>query len=209
MTLIEPGSLVLFQGDSITDCHRNRTDINNLGLGYPLLVASMFSAFYPKHRVDFINKGISGDRTEDLVKRWQQDCIELKPDYVSIMIGINDVWRRYDENNPTSLESFTNNYRIILDRIVTDLKAKIIILEPFLLHTPKDRLLWREDLDPKRKALGELVKEYNTIYIPMDEIFQKAALQREPSFWCHDGVHPTHAGHGLIAKHWLEAVKAQ
>ncbi len=209
MTKIKPNSVVLFQGDSITDCGRNRNDINSLGTGYPLITAGMFSALYPEHGVKFINKAISGNRTKDLVSRWQKDCLDLKPDFVSLMIGINDVWRRYDRaNDPTSVETFTENYRTILNLTRENLDAEIMIFEPYLLHTPADRLQWREDLDPKRQAVRQLAAEFKTIFIPMDKIFQTAATKQEPSFWCPDGVHPAPAGHGLIAKAWLEAIKA-
>lgn len=209
MTIIKPNSTVLFQGDSITDCRRDRNDPNSLGNGYPLLIASIFPAQYPEHNVKFINRGISGNRTEHLVSRWQEDCINLQPDFVSIMIGINDVWHAFNKTiDAVSLEQFTDNYRTVLQMIRDHLDAQILLMEPFVLHTSEDRALWRQDLDPKREVVQQLAQEFDAIFIPTDGIMQEAATKQEPGFWCPDGVHPAPAGHGLIAKAWLETVGA-
>ncbi len=208
MTIIKPNSTILFQGDSITDCGRKRDDINSLGNGYPLLIASIFPALFPEHGVKFINKGISGNHAADLVDRWQNDCLDLKPDVVSIMIGINDVWHYYTRNHYTSLEEYTNNYRTILKQTQDQLEAKLILMEPYVLHTSPDREQWREQLDPKRAAVRDLAEEFNAIFIPTDTIMQTAATKQDPTFWCPDGVHPAPAGHGLLATAWLKSVKA-
>jgi GDSL-like Lipase/Acylhydrolase. len=206
--LLKQGELVLFQGDSVTDVGRNRDDGNDLGFGYPMFVASWFSAMYPDVNVRFINRGVSGNRVRDLKARWRQDCLDLKPDWVSILIGINDCWRRYDSNDPTSVEAFEADYRYILDQVKEELDAKIIILEPFVLPTPEDRVQWREDLDPKIQAVRKLAREYGALLIPLDGIMAQACTRREPAFWAADGVHPTPAGHALIAQAWLKTVGA-
>lgn len=206
--LLKDGELVLFQGDSITDAGRNRNDINDLGFGYPMFIASWFSALYPDKNVRFINRGISGDRVRNLKARWQEDCLDLKPDWISILIGINDCWRRYDSNDPTSVEAFESDYRYILDQVKERLNAKIILCEPFVLPTPEDRVQWREDLDPKIHVVRKLAREYGAIFIPLDGIMAQACARKEPAFWAADGVHPTPAGHALIAQAWLKAVGA-
>ena len=136
------------------------------------------------------------------------DCLDLKPDVISILIGINDCWRRYDRNDPTPAEKFEDDYRIILNRIKENLNSRIILIEPFLLHYPEDRIQWREDLDPKISVVRKLAKEFNTYFIPMDEIFAQAAKAKEPAYWAADGVHPTLPGHALIAKSWLDMVES-
>jgi lysophospholipase L1-like esterase len=206
--LIKNGEVVLFQGDSVTDCHRVREDIYSLGEGYPSVISAMFSALYPEKNVAFINKGVSGDRSRNLQKRWQADCIDLKPDWVTILIGINDTWRRYDSNDPTSAESFEASYRDVLTRTKEQLDAKIIMMEPFVLPVPEDRKAWREDLDLKLTAVRKLAVEFADIFIPLDGIFAAASVQQPAKVWAPDGVHPSIKGHGLIAKYWLEAVKA-
>ena len=168
----------------------------------------MYPALYPNHNLKFINRGISGNRTKDLLARWEEDCLKLQPDVISILIGINDVWRRYDQNDPTSLEQFTDNYRRLLSMTRENTSAKLIIMEPFVLHVPEDRTTWREDPDPKRTAVKELAEEFQAIFIPLDSIFHDATKSQPAAYWCPDGVHPAPSGHGLIAKVWLETIKA-
>ena len=206
--LIQDNAVVLFQGDSITDCGRVRDNENHLGGGYANMTAAQFSALYPEKNVRFINKGISGNRVKDLQARWQEDCINLKPDWVSILIGINDCWRRYDRNDPTSTEQYETGLRDILQQVKEKLNARLLLLEPFVLPVPEDRKNWREDLDPKIHAARSLAREFDALYIPLDGLFAQASTRREPAFWAPDGVHPTPAGHALITQAWLKAVKA-
>ncbi len=204
---IRDNAVVLFQGDSVTDCNRSRDSDAYLGDGYVSMIAAWFGATYPEKRVRFINRGVSGDRAINLVQRWDEDCIALKPDVVSILIGINDCWRRYDSNDPTSVQEFEENYRKILTRTKEELDAKIILCEPFVLPTPEDRKQWREDLDPKIHVVRNLALEFGALYVPFDGVFASACSKREPSFWAADGVHPTPAGHALMAKTWLDTIK--
>jgi lysophospholipase L1-like esterase len=195
---------ILFQGDSITDAGRNREEFHNLGGGYPMFAAARLNVICPCNDFEFINCGISGDRSIDLLNRWDDDCLGLKPDVVSVLIGINDTWRRYDSNDPTTAGDYEANYRNILSRIKEKLPdTRIIILEPFVLPTPADRLEWREDLDPKIAAARKLAAEFKTGYVPLDGIFNKYAIISEPEKWAADGVHPTPAGHALIADEWI------
>lgn len=199
---------VLFQGDSITDAGRDRSDIRNMGLGYPLFASSVYKAENPCAEVDFLNLGISGDRVVNLQSRWQEDCIGLQPDVLSILIGINDTWRRYDQNLITSCEQFESTYADILEQVKTNLpNTKIILMEPFVLPTPQDRNAWREDLDPKIHAVRRLAAKYADAFIPLDGIMAAAAIDTYPEQWAADGVHPTSDGAALIAKHWLAAFK--
>jgi acyl-CoA thioesterase I len=206
--LIEQNAVVLFQGDSITDAGRSRESDADLGRGYAQLVAAWFSALYPERNVTFINRGISGNRATDLVARWQQDCLDLKPTWVSILIGINDTWRRYDANDPTPADAYTAHYRTLLEAVRHRTEARLILLEPFVLPVPEDRVHWRADLDPKIAAARALAREVGAHFVPLDGLFAAASTQREPAFWLPDGVHPSPAGHALIAQAWLRAVHA-
>jgi acyl-CoA thioesterase I len=208
MIAIETNATVLFQGDSITDAGRSRELDADLGRGYAAMVAAWFSALYPERDVRFLNRGISGNRAKDLRARWQADCLDLAPSWVSIFIGINDTWRRYDSGDPTSTEAYEESFRAILTAIQTELGAGIIILEPFVLPTPPDRAAWRVDLDPKIATARNLAREFGAIFVPLDGPFAAAATQRPMDFWLPDGVHPTPAGHALIAQAWLRAVGA-
>jgi lysophospholipase L1-like esterase len=206
--LITAGQTVLFQGDSITDAGRSRDNNALLGGGYANAVAAWFGMLHPELQVRFLNRGISGNRVRDLQARWQADCLDLKPDWVSIMIGINDTWRHYDRNDPTAAADYAAGYREILQRTRAEAGARLILLEPFVLPYPEDRKGWREDLDPKIAAVRDLAREFGALYIPLDGLFAAAAARREPAFWAADGVHPSQAGHAFIARHWLQAVGA-
>ena len=204
--IISQGDLVLFQGDSITDAKRDRS-IDSLGTGYVYIAASLFSALYPEKQVRFMNRGISGNRVVDLQDRWEEDCLNLQPDVLSIMIGINDCWRRYDRNLHTTTDSYLQGYRSLLERVRENLSAtKLVLLEPFLVPALPEQKESREDLDPKIQAVRELAREFGAVYVPLDGLFAAACTRREPGFWAPDGVHPSPAGHALIARAWLEAV---
>lgn len=205
-TLLQPNDVVLFQGDSITDAGRSREIGTDLGRGYAWMTAALVGAAKPEWGVSFVNRGISGNRVVDLQARWEQDCLALKPTVVSIYIGINDTWRRYDRNDPTSTEAYAAGYRELLERTTRRLDARLVLVEPFVLPVPEDRKTWREDLDPKIAAVRELAREFGTAYVPLDGLFAQAATQAPPAYWAPDGVHPSPAGHALIAKAWLQAV---
>ena len=206
-TLINDNALVLFQGDSITDAGRERYNSYSLGNGYAMIASAWFGALYPEKNVQFLNRGVGGDRTQDLESRWQKDCIALKPTWVSLMIGINDTWRRYDGWGATSAVAYEKSYRTLLEAVKTKLAARLILCEPFVLPVPADRARWREDLDPKIAVVRQLAREFHAILVPLDGIFAQASAQREPAFWAADGVHPSNAGHALIAQSWLSAVR--
>lgn len=206
--VFQQGDVVLFQGDSITDCGRDRANPDDLGRGYAYMAASTFQAKYPELGVTFYNRGISGDRAADLVSRWEEDCVALQPDWVSILIGINDTWRWFDADSKTTTEEYEDHYRTILEDVRMKTKAGLILCEPFVLPHPIDRAAWRVDLDPKIQVVRSLAREYGAIYIPFDGLFAQATTKQELAYWAKDGVHPTPAGHGLMAYHWLKAVGA-
>lgn len=205
--LIEDQDLVLFQGDSVTDAGRDRENDTNLGFGYSMMAAAWFAASYPKQRIRFVNRGVSGDRSKDLKTRWEEDCLKLQPTIVSILIGINDCWRRFDQNELTTMEEFEENYRFLLSSLKETPVRKVILCEPFVLPFPEERRRWREDLDPKIAVVRDLAREFQTLLLPLDGIFNRVAAQRSPEFWAPDGVHPSPAGHALIAKEWLKAMQ--
>jgi acyl-CoA thioesterase-1 len=207
---IKDRDIVLFQGDSITDAGRNRENGSDLGKGYALMTAALFSQMYPEKQVKFINRGISGNKATDLQKRWEQDCIELKPTVVSIYIGINDTWKRYNNDKViVTVEGFEASYRDLITRTQQNLDAKLVFIEPFVLPVPEDRKLWREDLDPKINVVRELAREFGALLVPIDGLFAQASMRADSSFWAPDGVHPSPAGHALIAKAWLQTVGVQ
>ena len=202
--LIQPDDRILFTGDSITDCGRVRENPDHLGFGYPAFTAAHLQARLASPQLKIFNRGIGGNRVCDLLQRVEADLLALKPTVVSILIGINDTWRRYDSNNPTDAKSYEKDYRTLLEKIEQNLKARIVLLEPFLLHVPEDRYAWREDLNPKIDAMRKLAVEFGAELVPLDGLFAQAATQAPAAYWLPDGVHPSAAGHALIAETWLE-----
>jgi lysophospholipase L1-like esterase len=214
MKSVLAGKRVLFQGDSVTDCGRDREDFPNrdgslLGYGYPAKIAALYGILFPETETVFLNRGISGNRTGDLLERYERDFRDIKPDLISILIGINDVWRRYDRDDPTSPEGFEQNYRTLLERLKGDLPGvKILIMEPFLLHPLPDRRQWHEDLDPKIQVVRKLAGEFADYFLPTDGILARYAAEGIPEgSIAADGVHPTPAGHGILAYEWLRCLE--
>ena len=201
--LLKENMKVLFQGDSVTDCDRSRGDDSYLGYGYPAFVAENLKDM----KLTFINRAVSGERVSDVFNRREKDIFEVKPDLFSILIGVNDTWRRYDENNPRSAEEFEAIYRGLLEEIKQRLPGvPIIIMAPFILEVPDKKAWIEEDLRFKQDAVRRLAKDYADAYIPLDEIF-KAEFDRHEDIYhlSPDGVHPNETGHRLIAEKWIEA----
>jgi lysophospholipase L1-like esterase len=201
--LINPDDRILFTGDSITDCGRDRNDPDSLGFGYAALTAAHLQARLASPELKVFNRGISGNRVCDLLARVESDLLALRPTVVSILIGINDTWRRYDANSPTDAAAYERDYRALLEKIAA-LGARVVLIEPFLLHVPEDRHAWREDLNPKIDAVRRLAVDFRAELLPLDGVFAQAATQAPAAFWCPDGVHPSAAGHALLAETWLE-----
>ncbi|QDP97327.1 SGNH/GDSL hydrolase family protein [Microlunatus elymi] len=200
MTSIQPGNTVIFFGDSITDAGR-RDDPDQLGNGYVRLLAAELA----DARV--LNAGIGGNRVVDLQQRLDDDVLAAGPDLVSIMIGINDTWRRFDRDDPTSTEAYEAGYRDVLTRIRTA-GASAILLEPFVLPvTEEQATAWREDLDPRIEAVHRLGAEFDAPVVPLDVELNKLAAETGSAALAADGVHPTERGHAEIARLWLDAVR--
>lgn len=203
--LIDANDTILFTGDSITDSGRVRDNAMHLGGGYVSFIAARLQALLASPELKIYNRGIGGNRVRDLVGRVESDLLALKPSVVSILIGINDVWRRYDAaKDATDAKAFEKDYRILLEKIRDNLEARVILLEPFLLHVPDDRYAWREDLNPKIDVVRKLAVEFDAELLPLDGLFAQEAAQAPAAYWANDGVHPTAAGHALIAEAWLE-----
>jgi len=200
-------SRVLFIGDSITDAGRDRTDGASLGAGYAFIAAARFAAAHPGHGVTFLNRGIGGDRVSELSVRWDADCLALRPAVVSIMIGINDTWRRYDAGDPTSTEDYEQGYRELLTQVRDQLGADLLLIEPFLVPVTEAQWTWREDLDPRIVVVRRLAAEFGATLLATDGLFAQATAGSDPFVWVRDGVHLTAAGAALLAEAWLGLVQ--
>lgn len=210
MLLLEKGSKILFTGDSITDCQRDRTNPRHMGSGYPAIVASRLGCELAELELEFFNTGIGGNRIADLHNRWADDCIALKPDIVSILIGVNDTWHTFSGREAISPEEFKKKYCEIIEKTLAALpKVQFIILEPFVLHTDEQKIAFRPDLDPKIHLVREIARKYAKSFLPLDGMFAEAACRAEMTHWAGDGVHPTPYGHALIADAWIDNVSVQ
>jgi lysophospholipase L1-like esterase len=194
---------VLFIGDSVTDCGR-RDDEDGLGDGYVRLIEQAFAAGGTPATV--LNRGISGNRVRDLRSRWEKDALDLAPVLVSVMIGVNDTWRRYDDNDPTTPERFAEDYRAILSALPGRDEVALVLMEPFLLPVTPAKLTWRDDLEAKIAVVHELAAEFGAILVPTDSYLN--ALDEPFVEIAADGVHPTEYGHELIARLWLDTIEA-
>lgn len=190
---------ILFQGDSVTDCQRIYEDPKNLGNGYVVYTVDAIKKAYPDMDIEFLNRGISGNRTENLLARVDKDLIDLQPDIVTILIGINDTWHKYMIDLETTVEYFRSNYETVLKRIKSETNAKIVIMEPFLLYNmDKDNM--RPDLNEKIDVVRQLAMQYADAFIPLDGLFVEANVNGVPNVdLSPDGVHPDTAGKKLIA----------
>lgn len=204
---------VLFQGDSVTDCGRLTTggagfSNNGLGPGYPGMIAARLLCDRPDVSWNFINRGISGNRIVDLYARWKIDALNLKPDLLSILIGVNDTWHHHASNNGVEVERAERIYREILTWTKQVLPGiRLILMEPFTFDTgtlPKEGL---RDVAKRGKFVKKLAKEFKAVYLPCQSILNDALARAPMTYWLVDGVHPTPAGHQLLTDAWLKAAQ--
>ena len=185
----------VFIGDSVTDC--GRLEQPPFGDGYVRDIANS-----GKLSGSIINVGTSGHRLVDLVARWDEDVLEHNPTRVSIAIGINDTWRRYDDNDPTSIEDFEGRYRRVLDLVIAASGPTLVLCEPFLLHVKPEMKTWREDLDPKIEVVHKLAKLFDAKLVPFDEYLNGLIGKHTIEELADDGIHPSVIGHQLMADLW-------
>lgn len=205
---------ILFQGDSITDCGRPRNDFYGMGNGYANLVKASLGTDFPGE-YEFINRGVSGDRIVDLYARIKADFINLKPDYASIYIGVNDTWHEISDANGVDTAKFEKIYSMLIDEIrETCPDTKLMIIAPYVLEGPRtcniaekpQRLdFFRKDVAEKAAAAKRIAEKYVLPLIELQPVFDEACKKAEPTYWTADGVHPTANGHELIKRLWLKA----
>lgn len=211
---IGQNNTVLFQGDSITDAGRKRenNDANNpsaLGSGYAMIAGSELLFKYPEKNLKIYNKGVSGDKVYQLADRWDKDCLELKPDVLSILVGVNDYWHKHNNQYKGTIEIYRNDFKALLERTKKQLPdVKLIVGEPYALPGIKavDKT-WYPEFPEYQKAAREIANQFDAAFIPYQSIYDKATKSAPGVYWTPDGVHPTLAGAQLMAHAWLEVVK--
>lgn len=210
---LNKGDVILFQGDSITDAGRNKelkspNNQSSLGAGYAFLTAADLLNSFPTKDLKIYNKGISGNKVFQLSDRWQADCLDLKPSLLSIMIGVNDFWHKHSGKYEGTVEVYEKDFRALLKRTKEALpEVKLVIMEPYAVPGTKavDQS-WFPEFDAYRAASGKIADEFDTIFIPLHTIFDKATKVAPPAYWAPDGVHPSMAGAKLISEAWMKYV---
>ena len=204
--------VILFQGDSITDTGRNRTvarenDAAALGNGYPLMAASQMLRAHPDGALHIYNRGVSGDKVPALQARWEADTLALKPDILSILVGVNDLWHKLAGNSTGTVAEYESQYNDLVDVTKKALpNVRLIVLEPFVLVTGAVDSKWFPEFDERRAAAARVAKRAGAKFIPLQAMFTDLARKAPPQYWLADGVHPTIAGHAAIAERWREEV---
>ena len=196
---------IVFFGDSITDCGRDRNDDNSLGNGYVKILADKLRPIYPDTDIELINKGLSGDEAGDLLARVDSDVIALKPDAVVIMVGINNVIHHFKNDKPLDLKKFEADLKELLKRLKKE-GAVVIFLEPFLLPAP-DKLRMRKLFNEELAVINKLALKYADEFVAYDEMFKGLAESIPYYEYSEDGVHPTHRGSRLIADQAIKAIR--
>lgn len=207
-------TVILFQGDSITDAGRNKKNPvanEGLGRGYPSHIAAAIHKDHPDLDVQIHNRGISGNKVPDLDRRWEKDCIAIKPDILSILIGVNDIWHMLNGRYDGTAEVYRDGFAALLERTRKALPAvTIVVCEPFVLMSgtvKENKDKWFPDFDTRRKYAKEVADGAGTIWVPFQTMFDEAvAGGTDPAALANDGVHPTTKGHLLMAKTWRKIV---
>lgn len=203
---------VLFQGDSITDSGRDRTNARSnvgsaLGTGYPLLIASALLDAQPEHGWRFFNRGVSGNKVPDLAARWQADAIDLAPDLVSILVGVNDYWHKRLNGYTGTVADYESQFDALLAQTRRALPSvRLVVLEPFVLRVGAVDASWFPEFDERRAVAARVASRAGATWVALQSRFDAAAARITPAYWAADGVHPTPAGHELIADAWRQAV---
>lgn len=211
-SLIQPGDTILFQGDSITDAGRNRDQGDQpnhqpaMGGGYAWMAASQLLVSRAADELKIFNRGNSGNKVNQLADRWQEDCLDLKPDVLSILIGVNDLWHRLSGNYDGTVEIYERDFHALLKRTKAALpKVKLIVCDPFVLQCGVIDDRW-SIFDDYRAAARRVAEAAGAVFVPFQSMFDTAVKFAPPEHWAKDGVHPSEFGNSLMAHAWLGAV---
>jgi len=208
------GDTILFQGDSITDVGRDReregeaNQADALGHGYPLLLAYELLRDYPDKALAIYNRGVSGNTVPDLAARWQRDCVDLRPSVLSILIGVNDIWHKLDGDFDGTVDSYRRDFTALLASTREALPdVHIVVCEPFALRTGAVDDRWFPEFDERRRVARDVADAAGAHWVALQSLFDDAVVGTvAPGYWAADGVHPTMAGHSLMARAWRQAV---
>ena len=210
--LLTAGDHIVFTGDSVTDAGRGRPVGEGLhagvGTGYVRQIENILNVVYPDWDLWISNTGCSGDTSRKLKERWQEDVMSLKPDWVSVMIGINDIWRQFDSPGIRSLHVDLNEYRSnlceMMERTLPVVKGVILMSPYYMENNREDRM--RAMTDEYVRVCEETAKKYHCHYVNIQQAFDEYFRYRHPTYVSWDHVHPGNIGSMLIAREFLKAI---
>lgn len=212
MIKLKDNDIILFQGDSITDGNRGRSkDLNHIhGHGYQYILAAEMYADNLTKNIEVINRGISGNRIIDLYKRWDEDCLDLKPTILSILIGVNDLNYHFETGSNPTPEKYAEIYRKMLNKVLElNSDTLIVIMEPFFGVSENKEFsnFLQANIGNYAAEARKIAKEYNAVFVPLQDMFNEYAKQTDIFRLLWDGVHPTTCGHHFIAQQWKKYVE--
>jgi lysophospholipase L1-like esterase len=207
---LKKGAVILFQGDSITDDGRKKevlepNDSQALGKGYAAIVAGQLLLAHPDSELKCYNRGISGNKIPDLAARWEQDAVALKPDVLSVLIGVNDLWHTlaFGKTYKGTIKDYETGYRALIERSQKEIPGvRIVICEPFTTRTSEEF----KALGQYREVSRKLADEMKLTFVPFQSLFDEASKSAPAEFWLWDGIHPSVAGHAIMANQWRDVV---
>lgn len=207
ISVFRSGTRILFQGDSITDGNRGRSEDPNhiLGHGYVFIIAAKYGAAFPERNLAFLNRGVSGNKVTDLAERWQKDTLDLKPDILSILIGVNDL----------SADLPLDQYEQVYDKLLADIRAakpdvRLVLGEPFSLPVGSKKTDWEQwnaGMKQRQEIVAKLADKYHAALVRFQTAFDRACQRAPTEHWIWDGIHPTYSGHQIMADEWVRTVQ--
>ena len=210
---LQKGDVILFTGDSITDAFRKPEELNiayQLGAGYAMLIGARLMSEFPGADFRFENRGISGQRITQLEERWERDCLDLAPNVVSILIGVNSTLGKFRDPDPpvdADFDSFYNTYDCLLKRLAERRPGvRLVLCEPFMLPCGMGAPELLQDIRVRAECVRRLAKNYSAIFVPFQSVFDAALARASAEYWAYDGIHPTAAGFWLMAETWLKHI---
>ncbi len=199
---------IVFIGDSITDAGRLERPYRPFGYGYVRFITNWLHAKHPENQFNIINTGISGNSIRDLNRRWERDCLAHKPDILSIMIGINDVCRQYNDSlsDPALLDEYELTYKQLLSTVKENLNCQLVLIEPFLFCEDLDNPAYMTLMD-YIQSVHAMAKNFEAVIVPLQKQIDRTLKKVPAKKWSDDMVHPYLWAHAWIAQRWLEATK--
>ena len=209
---LKKGDTILFQGDSITDAGRDKKNqVPNqqkaFGRGYSWMAASNLLVSNPELELSIHNRGISGNKVHQLASRWDKDCLSLKPDVLSILIGVNDIWHGLNGKYDGTVQTYEDDFLKLMERTRKALPGtKFIICEPFVLKCGAVNDKWFPEFDKYRASAKKVAKQSGALFVPFQSMFDQAINFASPNHWAGDGVHPSAHGASLMSHFWLNSI---